>query len=224
MLCGEDCDQGSRTHKCIEFSKDYHKFVREQTVLTIVQVGTNNGNDHVLKLCKENPNASIYLIEPFVIHNEEIQKNYTGISNVSIENVAITPESCDNTTLYYTEQDGPKNDSRKSYQVASIKTDHIVKHDYDPSQLESITVNALTMNQFFETRRLKTIDYLFLDIEGIDFEVLKTIDFDMFIIRHLQIEHLHLDYIELEKFMKDKGYRSTRGIDFHGFDTMFTRI
>lgn len=228
LLCGEDCDEPNFSHhdSCLgyKFAKEgYNVFIRELESPIVVQIGTNNGNDHVLDLCKKRYTSAIYLVEPFSIHNNSIQANYKDIPNVIIENIAITPTAQDSIELFYTEDDGPQNNVHKSYQVASIKQEHIVKHDYSPSNIKSINVPAMTINDFFAKHNLTTINYLFLDIEGIDFEVLKSIDFSKVNIKNLQIEHLHLDKETLISYMKERGYSATVGLDVHGFDTMFVK-
>jgi len=192
--------------------------------MIVIQVGTNTGNDHVLQLCKQMKFDRILLVEPFVIHNTSIQRHYNGIPNVNIDNIAIVPNNVKNIDLYFTHEDGPAGHPNKSYEVASIKPEHLVKHDYKYESLSKVTVPAMTMNEYFANYGLTKIHYLFLDIEGIDFEVLETIDFDTFDIRHLQIEHLHLDKTRLYEFMKSKGYVATKGIDTYGYDTMFIKL
>jgi hypothetical protein len=49
---------------------------------TIVQIGTNNGNDHVLQLCKNTKPKFVLLVEPFPIHVKSIETNYKGIPYV----------------------------------------------------------------------------------------------------------------------------------------------
>lgn len=190
---------------------------------TVVQIGTNNGRDHVRDLCRTSAPEAVYLVEPFSIHAPEIRRQYDGIANVTLDTIAITPTHQDSVRLFYTEEDGPEDNANKSYQVASIIPSHIVKHHYDPRLFKSVVVPAMTLNEYFASHSLTDIDYLFLDIEGIDFEVLRTIDFSTYTIRHLQIEHLHLNSSDLNAFMQSQGYTSTPGIDWHGFDTLFVR-
>lgn len=191
--------------------------------MIIVQIGTNTGNDHVLQLCKQLSFDQIFLVEPFSVHNQSIHKHYSSFSNYKLDNIAIVPKSTENIDFYYTDNDGPAGHPDKSYEVASIRPEHLVKHNYSYTSLHKISVPALTMNEYFAKYNLQKIDYLFLDIEGIDFEVLETIDFDRFDIQNLQIEHLHLDKNKLLQFMTSKGYSSRKGMDLCGYDTMFVK-
>jgi len=187
----------------------------------VVQIGTNTGNDHVRDLCKRIKPSFILLVEPFDIHLNSIKKNYNGIRNVAYEHIAIMPVPTDTSTLYFADRDGPSGHPLHTFEVTSVLPDHLLKHGYAQSELKSVTVNCKTMSQLFDTYSLKKIDYLFLDIEGIDFEVLKSIDFKTYDIRNLQIEFLHLDRDVLVAFMTANGY--SVGISLHRNDMMFVK-
>ena len=195
--------------------------------MKIVQIGTNDGNDDVRNFCiKERPDF-VLLVEPFNIHLDKIKQNYSEIiDSVHIENIAIHPtENLETVTLYYTDRDGPLGDPRRTYEVTSMISNHLIKHGYRTPELKTFNVPALTLNSLFEKYSLSSIDYLFLDIEGIDFEVLKSIDFEKYDIQYLQIEHLHLDINELKLFMFKNGYRPLySAIDTRGYDTMFKKL
>lgn len=192
--------------------------------MKVVQIGTNNGDDHVRDLCRGLKPDLILLVEPFTIHNPEIHRNYTGISNYQIENVAITNDGESEKTLFYCDADGPSRGAGCSYHVTSIDPQHLVKHGYPPSALRTFTAPAMSLNNLLAKYHCEQLDFLFLDVEGIDFEVLQSLDFDRFAISHLQIEHLHLDRILLFQFMASKGFTPmSHGMDYSGFDTMFRR-
>ena len=74
--------------------------------MNIIQLGTNNGNDHVNRFCKENINNlnKIILVEPLPFLNEHIAKNYNDISyksDIIIYNKIIVPERKEDTKLIY---------------------------------------------------------------------------------------------------------------------------
>lgn len=194
--------------------------------MIVVQIGTNNGNDHVRDFCLKHKPSNIILVEPFSIHHHDIQMNYKDIENVHIELIAINPDENEtHTTLFYSIHDGPSRGPGCSYQVTSMDANHLLKHDYRLDDLRPITVESMTINNLFKKYNLKTIDYLFLDVEGIDFEVLQSIDFLKFDIRHIQVEHVHLDKVKLDLFMSEKGYASTNTtFDLYGYDTLYRKI
>ena len=82
----------------------------------------------------------------------------------------------------------------------------------------------MNINNLFEKHQLDTIDYLFIDVEGLDLTVLKSINFSKYNIRNIQIEHVHIDSSELNSFMSIHGFRKKAvAIDSSGFDTLYSR-
>ena len=189
--------------------------------MKVVQIGTNNGNDDVRTFCLSQKPDFILLVEPFKIHIDYIKKNYESlIDNVVIEDLAIFPDDSKETVeLYYTKEEESCN-----FQVTSVDLTHVLKHFPHLRYLDRFEAQCMTLNKLFDKYNLKIIDYLFLDIEGIDFEVLTSIDFDKYDIKHLQIEHLHLNHQQLIDFMTSKGYKRGVAYDSTGFDTMFDKI
>lgn len=193
--------------------------------MIVVQIGTNNGNDHVREFCLKNKPSKIILVEPFSIHYDEIKKNYNEIENVIIEMIAISPNNEKLATLFYSVMDGPVRGPNCSYQVTSMVADHLLKHDYELSDLRPFTCEAMTINELFIKHNLNKIDYLFLDIEGIDFEILEMINFSKFDIKNIQIEILHIDRNKLNIFMNNHGYSCMNTTyDKEGFDMLYTKI
>lgn len=188
----------------------------------VVQIGTNTGKDHVRDFCKTIKPMFILLVEPFDIHYDSIKKNYMGIANVAYECTAIMSVPMDTTTLYFADKDGPSGHPLHTFEVTSAIPDHLVKHGYSRSDLKSFSVKCKTMSQLFDTYSLKKIDYLFLDIEGIDFEIVTSIDFVSYDIRNIQIEFLHLDRDALVAFMTGHGY--SIGTSLHHYDMMFVKL
>ncbi len=191
--------------------------------MKIVQLGTNNGNDHVRDLCKSYNPALVVLVEPFSRHNNEIEENYKDIENVYIVNKAVVAEKTEKATLYFTELDGKVRGPECSYLVTSIMKSHLNRHGYEDENIETFTADAITISELFDMFNLTEINYLFIDIEGIDFDVLKTIDFNKYKIKCIQIEHLHLDKKELDTFMRERNYKAYPGFDYSGFDVLYVQ-
>jgi FkbM family methyltransferase len=193
--------------------------------MKVVQIGTNNGSDDVNQFCKSVKPSLILLVEPFDIHIEEIKRNYNSLNNVIIESIAIHyDKNIREAEFFYTELDGPVRGPTCSFQVSSLLPEHLIKHGYKPNSLKAIQVPCLTLNELFIKYNLSEIDYLFIDIEGVDLEVLKSIDFNKFKIHNIQIEHLHLDKSDLFSFMKQRGYIIGKTISKSEYDTMFTLV
>jgi FkbM family methyltransferase len=193
--------------------------------MKVVQIGTNNGSDHVNLFCKSVKPSLILLVEPFDIHIEDIKRNYDSLNNVIIENIAIHyDKNIREAEFFYTELDGPNRGANCSYQVSSLLPEHLIKHGYRPDSLKAVNISSLTLNELFIKYNLSEIDYLFIDIEGVDLQVLKSIDFNNFKINNIQIEHLHLDKNDLFSFMKQQGYIIGETISNSEYDTLFRLI
>ena len=191
--------------------------------MRVVQIGTNTGLDDTRNFCLSHKPDHILLVEPFDIHLDSIKRNYSDIiDNVIIENIAIHHlEDVSNVILYYTDLDGPIRGPKCNYEVTSMIPQHLIKHGYAPSCLKTFNIPCMTLNKLFEKYNITEIDYLFLDIEGIDFEVLQTIDFNRVNIKNIQIEFLHMNTAILLKFMKDKGYTKGQTIGTTTYDWLF---
>jgi FkbM family methyltransferase len=174
--------------------------------MNIVQIGACVGNDALTEYVNSQETiTNLILVEPMVIHNDKLKESYKDHKFV-IENSAITPNSSiQEMSFYYHKEDGP------NFEVASVNKEHILKHViYNPKLTEDgiveLQVPCLTINQLFEKHNLKTIDYLFIDAEGIDDQIILSIDFKKYDIRKIFFEAHHIDIHNLTMFLKYAGY------------------
>ena len=217
--------------------------------MNIIQLGTNNGDDHVNKFCKENINNlnKIILIEPLNFLNKHIIKNYNELSyksNIFIHNKIIVPKIEKKfIPIYYSLHDADKeydgyfsreseNDIIRSYCLSSINKNHIINHYSDEhkntinNSINSIDVETNTINNIIDIHDNLWIDYLFIDIEGIDFEVIYSIDFKKHNIKNIQVEYIHYksnELVNLILYMKDHNYIINRPIYNNDYDIIFTK-
>ena len=71
------------------------------------------------------------------------------------------------------------------------------------------------------------IEFLSLDIEGMDFDVLMNIDLNKFKIKNISFEHLHLSFIQkllvVYKLTRHNYYYSGLGFDVRKSDWLFSK-
>lgn len=181
--------------------------------MIIVQLGTGKAGDNVTKLVNRYKNLLIRFIavEPLQIHHDTIREYYKHIPGFVLEKRAISPtEDCEKLTLYYHPANFP------GYGLTSVSKNHILKHKrkgITEEGIQSVEVDCLTINQLFYNYGLSDIDVLYIDIEGLDFEVIKSIDFTNFKIKHIVYEHLHIDKKESVKFLQSKGYTVLKDVE-----------
>jgi len=170
-------------------------------MINIVQFGANSGNDHVTKLINEKiiPSGKefhLYLVEPITQCIEELIQCYKHVKNVTLEASAVIP------TPNLVDENGRVNvyyGKGTNYAVSSVYKEHVEKTStvenekgsIEKSQVEKIRVKGYTPTQLFEKWDIKTIDYLFLDIEGLDNEIVQNIKHRSVDINFICWEHSH---------------------------------
>ena len=81
-------------------------------------------------------------------------------------------------------------------------------------KMSEIEVECYNINNLLEKYGVKTINYCSIDVEGSEFEILKSIDYNKFDIKVFTVENNYQDN-EPRIFMKSKGYKlhTTLGAD-----------
>jgi FkbM family methyltransferase len=161
--------------------------------IKVVQVGTNRGYDDLSRHLIANYDILEFalFVEPNQLHLQDIRNCYQKFDNAIIENVAIKTVLDPNKemTIYYHLDDAPE------YQIASTDLNHILNHmhlHHDEDKIKSFTVPCLTLHELFEKYNITELDWLLLDIEGLDAEILLTTDWKPYKIRRIEFEQLHL--------------------------------
>jgi FkbM family methyltransferase len=179
--------------------------------LKIVQIGANKGNDELSQYIFDNFKKIEFglFVEANSFHIEELKKCYENYENIIVENIAIKDPSYseDNITIYYHTNEYPH------YGIASSNIKHLEKHmEWCPhlqgGQIESFNVSCITLDELFQKYSICDLDILFLDIEGIDAEVLLSFDWARYSIKRVEFEYIHLGEHEtyIKKMFNDMGY------------------
>jgi FkbM family methyltransferase len=173
--------------------------------MIIVQIGAYEGNDDLTKIIKSVESSNIFkiiLVEPQKEFNDKLKECYKDYDYI-IENVVITPnENETKVKFYHCFED-------KNKEISSISKEHLYKHNqmnFIESELDSITVNNLLLKH-----KIDTLDILFIDAEGMDSEIIKSIDFNKFDIKKIYYENLHINNQELIIFLESKNYFINEG-------------
>ncbi len=182
--------------------------------MNIVQIGTCVANDDLTEIIKTNIPEILILVEPMSIHNHLINQCYSGTKNVFIENLAITTRDEEEMVFYYHKNDGPM------YEVSSTDIYHILKHGYNIDGVVELKVRCIKINSLFDNYGLTKIDILFLDAEGLDDEIIKSIDFSRFDITKIYFENLHLKDDKIYAYLKNLGYKITKNIGYNGWSSL----
>jgi len=177
------------------------------------------------KFIKNNAKASdqIIIIEANKNNISQLRKSWINYPNATILNVAIVSSNFSNKLIkfYYAEDDAPY------YQVCSYDLNHVKKH-HPQSIIKNFEVESITIDQLFNDYIISsTIDYLSIDIEGLDYDLVMSIDFKKYLIHNISIEHLHLTKLQkfrMNNYLKKFGFSYCGyGYDHNNFDYLFKR-
>ena len=154
------------------------------------QIGTNNGNDLFRELVIKNKPDCVILVEPNKNLIDEIRKNYSDIKNVFIYNNAVYYNNDEVVELCIPAKNG----------IMGTRADnsHIYGHGHfslvpmndwgNKNDMVKITSNSITFDKICSNHNITTIEYLQIDTEGFDSEIIKMIDLSKYKIKKIRFE------------------------------------
>jgi len=187
--------------------------------MKIIQIGANNGKDHVYDFVNENIDdlELLILVEPIPFIIDDLKSQYKNIGKTIIENIAISnDETIKNTKLYYLKD--------SNYEVSSFDYYHTKYHSPSLEQYPvlSMDVQCLSINQLMDKYNLTYVDYLFIDAEGLDVHIIASIDFSKYDFRNIIFEAAHSDgpFYGGENLRKITEYLVELGYNLSTFDSL----
>ena len=165
------------------------------------QIGTNNGNDLFRELCREKQPDTIVLIEANIAHLQEIKDNYKAFPNVNIFNNAIYYEDGLEVELYLPAMNGEigrPGENGHTYCDGGFSL--LPMNDWgDKNNMATVKAKTKTFDTICRELDITNIEYLQIDTEGFDSEIIKMINLD----------HINIKQIRYEKwgFEKDRFTR-----------------
>jgi len=141
-----------------------------------VQIGTYDGNDEFRELVIELKPSTILLVEPNKDMIPIIAMNYNNISGVYIENVAIVASKEQEGILYLPRTDNNGKADNGIYYGASKFSLNPLNDWGSKDDMQKINVATMTIESLFKRHAIKYVDYLCLETEGYDGEIIKSMD------------------------------------------------
>ena len=197
--------------------------------MCLIQIGSGSANlDTNIQdgfsnyIVSKNIKKKVLIVEANSIHINNLKKFYQKNVNVKIFNLAIVPDNIDLKTMefFYCLEDFP------NYQIFSNSKSFVKKH-FPYGKIEKKSVECLRISEFFVKNDVNQIEYLSIDIEGMDYAVLMKLDLNKFKIKNISFEHLHLTFWQkikiVSKFINNGYFFSGMGFDLRKSDWMFTK-
>jgi FkbM family methyltransferase len=172
------------------------------------QIGTNNGNDNFLKLVHLNKPDIIILVEPNEKLINEIQKNYNNIKNVYIYNNAVYYKDDEILELYIPAKNGiigTMADNGIIYNNGHFSL--LPMNDWgNKNDMVKITTKSITFDKICSIHGITNIDYLQIDTEGFDSEIIKMIDLSKYKINRIRFEKWTFNIENFTNYNKEKAH------------------
>ena len=178
----------------------------------LVVLGAHTG-EYLKDLIKNYINSKILLVEPVPYNFELLEKEYKAFENIIICKKAIL--NCrkkDN--FYYVKKDSiPKLGKHWASQIGSFDKNHILNHkskrfDIKENDIQITQVEFITFQDLIEKYSINSINKLQIDVEGAEYKIMNSINYNTINIKNIFFEFKHFDGTFTEgnnlKEIKDK--------------------
>ena len=143
-------------------------------------------------------NKKNILIEPVFYNFEQLKKKFTSFKNTQFLDCAIS--NIDEVrSFYYIKQDSiSKLGKHWASAIGSFSKDHILSHKTKRFQvsnedIEANKVESLSFKTFQKKFDIEAIDFLHIDAEGAEFDIMNNIDYQDIDINKIFFEKKHFD-------------------------------
>ena len=163
----------------------------------LVVIGAHSGA-WLKSLFDKYKNQNILLVEPVPYNIDLLKVNTAKYNNITIEISAVS-EKNEIKKFYYVKPDAIKKLGKHwASGIGSFDKQHILNHKNkrflvsDPD-IEEVNIQYLTFSDLIEKYSISSIDLLQMDVEGAEFEILNSIDFEKIEIKKIIFEFKHFD-------------------------------
>jgi FkbM family methyltransferase len=209
--------------------------------INYLQVGShigNTDNDPVFNQIAPGMNMNIILIEPMVELFNKLVVNYSHKShnnNIQFMNIAVSNHD-GVLDLYKYPPPPPKlpwisaqKQPEWTDQLTSVNKEHLAMHGLANSPVNKVTVRCKTLNTIISENNITSIDNLFTDTEGHDYDILMDMDLSIVKPKNILFESIHTDgsqkkganYTTLLNKFKTNGYTI---VSENGADTLVSLL
>lgn len=186
----------------IDSFKDLRLMFKEYRFNTFFDVGANIGQS-VIRIRNNFPSVDIFCFEPVSKVFDVLRVN-TAYQNVRCHQIALGSQNAEMEIFVDSQNRGSD--------MNSLKNPNRIEH----SDLIREKITIQTLDDFCQLNSINKIDYLKIDTEGYDLEVLKggCKSIENQIISFIEVEvgmnpenDYHVDFVEVKKYLEGFGYR-----------------
>ena len=140
----------------------------------------------------------ILLVEPVPYNYNKLKKNFKDSSNIHICTNAIFSEHKKSKFYYVNENSISKLGKHWASGIGSFNKSHILDHKtkrfkIEEEDVDEIEIEFITFDDLIRKFSIESIDKLQIDVEGAEYEILKSIDYKKININSIKFESKHFD-------------------------------
>lgn len=157
-----------------------------------IQIGANDGvSFDSLYRYVTTTNCKGIVIEPIGIYFQELVKNYRNHPEIIPVNVAVH-KSLKKANMYFVDPTTLDEQPDWASGIGSLDPDHHRNAGIVCDRLITEVVQCVHLMDLIKTYELETVNYIQIDTEGYDSEIIAMIDFDVINPTLIRFEHIHL--------------------------------
>ena len=178
----------------------------------LVVIGAHSGI-HIKDLISEYANQKVLLVEPVPYNYQILENDYKNNENIFISRNAIFDEAKKD-NFYHVKKDSIKKLGKHwASQIGSFDKNHILNHknkrfDIKDDDIQITEVDFITFQDLVKKYSINSINKLQIDVEGAEYKIMNSIDYNKIKIKNIFFESKHFDgtFTEGEKLkeIKDK--------------------
>ena len=163
----------------------------------LVVIGAHFGvwlNEELSRFDKQN----ILLVEPVPYNYNKLKERFISSNNIQICTNAIFSENKISKFYYVNEKSISKLGKHWASGIGSFNKNHILDHrtkrfKIEDEDIDEIEIEFITFDGLIEKFEIESIDKLQIDVEGAEYEILKSINYKKTDINSIQFESKHFD-------------------------------
>ena len=185
----------------------------------LVVIGAHSGL-YLKDQVSEYQGRNILLVEPVPYNYEILDSEYKDDPKIIICKNAIIDKSKKDFFYYVKKESITKLGKHWASQIGSFDKNHILNHknkrfDIKEDDIETIQIEFITFDDLIQKYSIKSIDKLQIDVEGAEYKIMNSINFQKIEINKILFESKHFDGTftegkklqDIEEKLKSNGYK-----------------
>lgn len=194
----------------IDFERTFELHFPSCSGFKFIQIGGNDGLsfDNLFEKVVERNSVGI-ILEPSPKYFERLEINYSDYPNIILINKAIHPTES-KFTLYEVNSVGLAKLPEWGQGIGSFDLQHLKNKNLESSDISTVDVDCISFDNLISQYPIfRNIDFLQIDTEGFDGEILKNIDFSFFDVKMIKFESCNLlenDLLSVKSLLIANGF------------------